>query len=101
MALHRAETERRRLGAVPLRSARYPGRAVSHLFWRIAPVLVATQGERYMGVEEFASTLGKKPTGGHWNSGIAILRNNGLIETEPAVGTPGSKRYRAAALFRN
>jgi len=30
---------------------------------------------------------GKKPSGGHWNSGIAVLRNNGLIEIEPAAGT--------------
>jgi hypothetical protein len=62
---------------------------------------LTAQGERYMDVGELATALGKKPTGGHWNSGIAILRNNGLIETKPAVGTPGSKRYRAAALFRN
>ena len=62
---------------------------------------LAAQGGRYMDAGELANALGKKPTGGHWNSGIAILRNNGLIETEPAVGTPGSKRYRAASLFRN
>ena len=62
---------------------------------------LAAQGERYMDAGELATTLGKKPTGGHWNSGIAILRNNGLIEAEPPVGMPGSKRYRAAALFRN
>ncbi|HTW52544.1 MAG TPA: DUF87 domain-containing protein [Stellaceae bacterium] len=62
---------------------------------------LAAQGERYIDAGELAKTLGKKPTGGHWNSGIAILRNNGLIETEPAAGTPGSKRYRAATLFRN
>jgi hypothetical protein len=24
----------------------------------------------------------KKPSGGHWNSGIAVLRNNGLIEID-------------------
>ncbi len=63
---------------------------------------LAAQGERYMDAGELANALGKKPTGGHWNSGIAILRNNGLlIEAETAVETPGSKRYRAAALFRN
>jgi hypothetical protein len=57
---------------------------------------LAAQGERYMDAGELARALGKKPTGGHWNSGIAILRNNGLlIEAE----TPRSKRYRAAALF--
>jgi hypothetical protein len=32
--------------------------------------------------------------GGHWNSGIAILRNNGLIETD-------GRQYRTAVLFRN
>ena len=62
---------------------------------------LAAQGERYIDAGDLAKALGKKPTGRHWNSGIAILRNNGLIETEPAVATPGSKRYRAAALFRN
>lgn len=62
---------------------------------------LAAQGERYIDAGELAKALGKKPTGGHWNSGIAILRNNGLIETEPAAGAAGSKRYRAAALFRN
>jgi uncharacterized protein len=54
---------------------------------------LAAQGERYMDAEELATTLGKKPTGGHWNSGIAVLRNNGLIETD-------GRRYRTAALFR-
>ena len=34
----------------------------------------------------------KKPSGGHWNSGIAVLRNNGLIEID-------GRRYRAAELF--
>jgi len=62
---------------------------------------LAAQGERYMDAGELAKALGKKPTGGHWNSGIAILRNNALIEAEATVGTPGSKRYRAATLFRN
>ena len=27
-----------------------------------------------------AEVLNKKPTGGHWNSGLAALRNNGLIQ---------------------
>jgi len=36
---------------------------------------------------------GLKPSGGHWNSGIAVLRNNGLIETD-------GRRYRTATLFR-
>ena len=51
------------------------------------------QGEAYTDADELAAALGKKPTGGHWNSGIAVLRNNGLIETD-------GRRYRTAALFR-
>ena len=43
---------------------------------------LAAEGERYMEADELAVALGKKPTGGHWNSGIAVLRNNGLIETD-------------------
>jgi energy-coupling factor transporter ATP-binding protein EcfA2 len=31
-------------------------------------------------IEKLAANIGKKPTGGHWNSGMAILRNNRLIE---------------------
>jgi hypothetical protein len=54
---------------------------------------LAAQGGRYMDADELAAALGKKPTGGHWNSGIAVLRNNGLIETD-------GRRYRTAALFR-
>jgi hypothetical protein len=46
--------------------------------------ILAARGERYMDAEDLAAVLGKKPSGGHWNSGIAVLRNNGLIETEPA-----------------
>jgi len=55
---------------------------------------LATQGERYMDAEQLAALLGKKPSGGHWNSGIAVLRNNGLIETD-------GRRYRTAVLFRD
>jgi hypothetical protein len=54
---------------------------------------LAAQGERYMGADELGAMLGKKPSGGHWNSGIAVLRNNGLIEAD-------GRRYRAADLFR-
>jgi hypothetical protein len=54
---------------------------------------LAAQGEAYMDADELAAMLGKKPSGGHWNSGIAVLRNNGLIETD-------GRRYRSAALFR-
>jgi hypothetical protein len=54
---------------------------------------LAAQGERYIDAEELAAAMGKKPSGGHWNSGVAVLRNNGLIETD-------GRRYRCAALFR-
>ncbi len=54
---------------------------------------LAAEGERYMAADELAAALGKKPTGGHWNSGIAVLRNNGLIEAD-------GRRYRTATLFR-
>jgi hypothetical protein len=52
-----------------------------------------------MEAAKLAVALGKKPTGGHRNSGIAVLRNNGLIETEPG-SAQGSRRYRAAPLLR-
>ena len=61
---------------------------------------LAAQGERYVAADALAAMLGKKPTGGHWNSGIAVLRNNGLIEAEPAPAAAGGKCYRIAALFR-
>lgn len=60
---------------------------------------LAAEGERFMEADQLAVALGKKPTGGHWNSGIAVLRNNGLIETEPG-SAQGSRRYRAAVLLR-
>ena len=53
-----------------------------------------------MKIADLAAALGKKPTGGHWNSGIAVLRNNGLIESEPG-SAQGRRRYRAAALLRD
>jgi hypothetical protein len=55
---------------------------------------LAAQGERYMDADTLAAALGKKPSGGHWNSGIAVLRNNGLIETD-------GRRYRTSGLFRH
>jgi hypothetical protein len=55
---------------------------------------LAAQGERYLHADELADMLGKKPSGGHWNSGLATLRNNGLIETD-------GRCYRAADLFRD
>lgn len=54
---------------------------------------LAAQGERYIEPSELASTLGKKPTGGHWNNGIALLRNNGLVEVR-------GKRLRISDLLR-
>jgi hypothetical protein len=54
---------------------------------------LATQGERYMDAGELAASLGKKATGGHRNSGVAVLRNNGLIDAD-------GRRYRVAELFR-
>ncbi len=42
---------------------------------------LAAQGGRFMDAAALAAALGKKPSGGHWNSGIVVLRNNGLIET--------------------
>ena len=54
---------------------------------------LAVQGERYTEIAELALILGKKPNGGHWNSGLAMLRNNGLVEVD-------GKRLRASDLFR-
>jgi hypothetical protein len=54
---------------------------------------LAAQRGAYMDANELAHRLGKKPSGGHWNSGIAVLRNNGLIETD-------GRRYRTAVLLR-
>jgi uncharacterized protein len=55
---------------------------------------LAAQGERTMDTAELAAVLGKKPTGGHWNSGMAVLRNNGLIEVD-------GRRVRTAELLRS
>jgi hypothetical protein len=54
---------------------------------------LAAQGERYIEAGELAALLGRKASGGHWNSGIAVLRNNGLIETD-------GHRYRTTVLLR-
>jgi hypothetical protein len=69
-----------------------------------APEMLRTlvaQGGRYVDAGELAAALGKKPTGGHWNSGIAVLRNNGLIEVDATAAQAGGRRYRAAALLRD
>jgi hypothetical protein len=52
----------------------------------------AAQGEHYMETTELAVALGKKATG-HWNGGVALPRNNGLIEVS-------GKRLRVSELFR-
>jgi uncharacterized protein len=54
---------------------------------------LAARGEHFMETDDLAATLGKKPSGGHWNSGIAVLRNNGLIEVD-------GRKLRAAVLLR-
>ena len=44
---------------------------------------MTTQGEQYKDADELAVTLGKEPTGGgHWNSGISVLRSNGPIQAD-------------------
>jgi hypothetical protein len=60
---------------------------------------LAAQGNRSVSADELASALGKKPSGGHWNSGIAVLRNNGLIEADPVAGAV--RRYRLTPLLRS
>jgi hypothetical protein len=62
--------------------------------------ILAAQGEHFLDADELAGLLGKKPSGGHRNSGIAVLRNNGLIETTPAPAEAGGRRCRMATLFR-
>ena len=54
---------------------------------------LAAQGEHHTEIADLAAALSKKPTGGHWNSGIALLRNNGLVEVD-------GKRLRVSELFR-
>jgi hypothetical protein len=54
---------------------------------------LAARGERYTEAADLAAALGKKPTGGHWNGGLALLRNNGLVELS-------GKRLRASELLR-
>ena len=54
---------------LPLWCGRPPSPAIEMLRWR------AAQGEHFMDADELAAALGKKPTDGHWHSGIAVLRN--------------------------
>jgi len=58
-------------------SARFPSPAPQMLRY------LAAQGPRFVTVDELAQALTKKPTGGHWNAGIA-----------------DGRRYRAAELLR-
>jgi hypothetical protein len=55
--------------------------------------LLASQVDRTFTPAELAARLGLKPIGGHWNSGLAQLRNNGLAERE-------GNDYRASELIR-
>jgi hypothetical protein len=55
----------------------------------LATAFSAAEGERYMDTAALAAALGKKLTGGNWNSGIAVLRNNGLIETDSTSAQAG------------
>jgi hypothetical protein len=38
---------------------------------------LAAQGERYIRVDELAAMLGKKPSGGHWNSALRCCATTG------------------------
>jgi hypothetical protein len=58
---------------------------------------LAAQGEHFMDADELAAALAKKPSGGHWNSGVAVLRNNGLIE--PTVDVTEPRHSFASKLF--
>ncbi len=53
---------------------------------------LASHGGRYTKPADLAAALGKKPTGGRWNSKLALLRNNGLVEVS-------GKRLRVSDLF--
>ena len=45
-----------------------------------AKMFSAIRSEPGMTKEQLGQVLGMQPRGGHWNSGMAILRNNGLIQ---------------------
>lgn len=55
--------------------------------------ILAAAGDHYTDVAALATALGRKPMGGHWNTGIALLRNNGLVEIS-------GKRLRVTELVR-
>ncbi|MEJ0015674.1 MAG: DUF87 domain-containing protein [Acetobacteraceae bacterium] len=53
-----------------------------------APQMVgALAAHGSMTVTELAARLGKQPRGGHWNGGMAVLRNNGLVTVAGQVVT--------------
>jgi hypothetical protein len=54
---------------------------------------LAKNGSTFMKTEALAEAIGRKPTGGYWNSGLAVLRNNGLVEID-------GKAIRAAEIVR-
>lgn len=41
---------------------------------------LSAMDERGSTRDDMAAALGKQPRGGHWNNGMSLLRNNGLIE---------------------
>lgn len=53
----------------------------------------AVQGGRYTEAAGLAAAQGKEPTDGQLNSGLTLLRNNGLVEVS-------GKRLRGSELLR-
>ncbi len=51
--------------------------------------VLAGKDEVFTDLDDLAAALGKKPAGGQCNSGMALLRNNGLIELDGAPVTGG------------
>ena len=41
---------------------------------------LSAMGEHGATRDDMAAALGKQPRGGHWNNGMSLLRNNGLVE---------------------
>ncbi len=48
-------------------------------------------------VARLADALGRKAAGGHWNAGIAVLRQNRLIDQ---IGKGAEARFRVTELLR-
>jgi hypothetical protein len=51
---------------------------------------LAARGEHYVDADELAAVLGKKPTGGHWNSGTPYCAITG--SSRPTAGATGQPR---------